>query len=51
MNPTHYITSDVISIEEINQIIYEGKEIALSEEAKLNIEKCRAYIDAKLLNN
>ncbi len=51
MNPTHYITSDVISIEEINQIVYEGKEIALSEEAKLNIEKCRAYLDAKMLTN
>lgn len=51
MNPTHYITSDVISIEEINQIVYEGKEIALSEEAKLNIEKCRAYLDAKMLHN
>ncbi|WP_300567331.1 histidine ammonia-lyase [Flavobacterium sp.] len=51
MKPTHYITSDVISIEEINQIVYEGKEIALSEEAKLNIEKCRAYLDAKMLNN
>ncbi|TGD59750.1 histidine ammonia-lyase [Flavobacterium humi] len=51
MNPTHYITSDVISIEEINQIVYEGKEIALSEEAKLNIEKCRAYLDAKMLKN
>jgi histidine ammonia-lyase len=51
MNPTHYITSDVISIEEINQIVYEGKKIALSEEAKLNIEKCRAYLDAKMLKN
>lgn len=51
MNPTHYITSDVISIEEINQIIHEGKSIALSEEAKLNIEKCRAYLDAKMLKN
>lgn len=38
MNNTHYITSDVISIEEVAQIIYERKQIALSEEAILNIE-------------
>ncbi|AIG29668.1 histidine ammonia-lyase [Flavobacterium psychrophilum] len=51
MNNTHYITSDVISIEEVAQIIYERKQIALSEEAILNIEKCRAYLDTKMLNN
>lgn len=51
MNSTHYITTDVISIEEINQIIYQGKQIALSEEAKINIQKCRTYLDTKMLNN
>ena len=51
MKNTHYITSDVISIEEISEIIYEGKQIALSEEATLNIQKCRAYLDKKMQNN
>lgn len=51
MDNTHYITSDVISIEDVNQIIYQGKLIALSEEVKLNIQKCREYLDHKMLDN
>ena len=51
MDNTHYITSDVISIEDVNQIIYQGKLIALSEEVKVNIEKCREYLDHKMLDN
>lgn len=51
MNPIHYITTNVISIEEINQILYQDKQLALSEEAKINIQKCRAYLEAKMLGN
>ena len=51
MDNTHYITSNVISIEDVNQIIYQGKLIALSEEVKLNIQKCREYLDHKMLDN
>jgi histidine ammonia-lyase len=50
-NNTHYITSDVISIEEISQIIYENKALSLSEEAKVNIQRCRTYLDVKMLDN
>ena len=51
MDNTHYITSDVISIDDVNQIINQGKLIALSDEVKLNIEKCRDYLDHKMLDN
>jgi histidine ammonia-lyase len=51
MNTIHYITSDVISIQEIGQIIFEEKKIALSEEAITNIQKCRNYLDHKMSHN
>ncbi|WP_395076417.1 histidine ammonia-lyase [Flavobacterium sp.] len=51
MDNTHYITSDVISIDDVNQIINQGKLIALSDEVKLNIEKCCDYLDHKMLDN
>ncbi|WP_309609044.1 histidine ammonia-lyase [Flavobacterium sp.] len=51
MDNTHYITSDVISIDDVNQIINQGKLIALSDEVKLNIQKCRDYLDHKMLDN
>ena len=51
MDNTHYITSNVISIDDVNQIIYQGKFIALSDEVKGNIQKCRDYLDHKMLDN
>ncbi len=51
MDNLHYITSDIISVEDINQIVYQGKIIALSNEVKLNINKCRDYLDNKMVDN
>jgi histidine ammonia-lyase len=51
MNTTHYITSDVISIQEIGDIIFKGKKLLLSEEATSNIQKCRDYLDHKMSHN
>jgi len=51
MDQTHYITSDVISLETIQDIILNNKTIALSEEAKINIQKCRDYLDNKMQSN
>ena len=51
MNNTHYITTDVISIEDINQIVYQGKLIALSDDVKLKIDTCRDYLDHKMVDN
>ena len=48
MDNTHYISSDVLSLENLQEIISHGKSLALSEEAKINIDKCRAYLDHKM---
>jgi histidine ammonia-lyase len=51
MENTHYISSDVLSLEKIQHIISHDLKLSLSEEAKINIEKCRAYLDQKMESN
>lgn len=51
MEITHYISSSTLTIEEIHHIIVENKKLELSEEAKVNIQKCRDYLDQKMDNN
>ncbi len=51
MENTHYISSDVLSIEKIQHIISNNLILSLSEEAKINIEKCRVYLDQKMQLN
>jgi histidine ammonia-lyase len=41
----HYISSEVLHLETLQEVIFQNQKIALSEEAKLNIEKCRNYLD------
>lgn len=48
METTHYISSSTLTIEEIHYIVVEQKKLALSEEAKVNIQKCRDYLDQKM---
>ena len=48
MDNTHYISSDVLTLENIQQIISHSKVLSLSEEAKINITKCREYLDRKM---
>lgn len=48
MDTTHYISSNMLTLDEIQQIIFEQKTLALSEEAKVNIQKCRDYLDNKM---
>ncbi|THF53205.1 histidine ammonia-lyase [Flavobacterium supellecticarium] len=48
MDTIHYISSDVISLELLQEIISQNRKLELSEEARVNIEKCRAYLDAKM---
>lgn len=48
METIHYISSDLLSIEKINEIISNGLKLELSEEAQINIEKCRKYLDEKM---
>ncbi|MCO6176206.1 histidine ammonia-lyase [Flavobacterium sp. NRK F10] len=51
MENVHYISSDLLSIDRINEIISCDYQLALSEEAIVNIEKCRAYLDQKMKDN
>ena len=48
MEDFHYISSEVLQIETLQEIISQNKPIALSEEAKINIQKCRDYLDKKM---
>jgi len=51
METTHYISSSTLTIEDIHHILVEDKKLALSEEAKINIQKCRDYLDQKMDSN
>lgn len=48
MDTVHYISSDVFTIEKLNEIITQNQQIQLSEEARANIENCRLYLDKKM---
>lgn len=48
METIHYISTDLLSLEIVNDILSQDKKLALSEEARLNIEKCRTYLDEKM---
>ncbi len=47
-NVYHYISSAVLDLEVIHDILKNRKKLALSEEAHLNIEKSREYLDNKI---
>jgi histidine ammonia-lyase len=51
MDNFHYISSEVLSLETLQEIVSHHKSIALSEEAKVNIQKCREYLDKKMAQN
>lgn len=51
MENTHYISTEVLSLEQLQEIISQHKSLALSEEAKVNIQKCRSYLDKKMATN
>jgi histidine ammonia-lyase len=48
MDTVHYISSDVFSLELLHEIVSQNFTLQLSEEARVNIEKCRAYLDRKM---
>lgn len=48
METVHYISSEVLHLETLQEIISQNKTLALSEEAKVNIQKCRDYLDMKM---
>lgn len=51
MDNFHYISSETLTIESVQEIHSQGKKLALSEEATVNIEKCRNYLDQKMLTH
>ena len=51
MSSTHYIQSKTINIAELQEVMALGMKLQLSEESILKIEKCRNYLDAKMLEN
>jgi len=51
METTHYISSSTLTIEHIHDIIITDKKLALSEEARVNIQKCRDYLNQKMDSN
>jgi histidine ammonia-lyase len=51
MDNFHYISTDVLSLEVLHEIIARNKKLELSEEAKINIQKCREYLDKKMASH
>lgn len=51
MDTTHYISTELLSLEIVNEIVLHDKALALSDEAKINIQKCRDYLDKKMASH
>ena len=51
MQEFHYISSALLDLPTISDIMDTEKKLELSEEARLNITKCKEYLDNKLKNN
>ncbi len=48
MDNTHYISTEVLTLETLQEIVSHHKSLALSDEVKVNIQKCRDYLDKKM---
>ena len=51
MDNIHYISTDILSLTIVHEIISKHKSLELSEEAKVNIQKCRDYLDKKMASH
>ena len=51
MDNMHYISTAVLSLEIVQEIISQHKLLELSEEAKVNIQKCRDFLDKKMASH
>lgn len=45
---THYISAETLTFAKVNEIITERQQLALSDDAKARIQKCRDYLDKKM---
>ncbi|OUS01872.1 histidine ammonia-lyase [Flavobacteriales bacterium 33_180_T64] len=50
MDSTHFISSEILELSTINDILFQNKKIKLSEDAIHKIKKCRNYLDDKVKN-
>ncbi|MFN8887573.1 MAG: aromatic amino acid lyase, partial [Cyclobacteriaceae bacterium] len=48
MEPTHYISTKILTLNDLDHILHGHSKIALSEEATQKITRCREYLDQKL---
>lgn len=48
MSEKHYISRAILNIKDVNQIIAERKQLALSEEALVGLKRGKRYLDEKL---
>lgn len=51
MDNTHYISPEQLSLERVQEIVMQHKSLALSDEAIVNIQKCRDYLDKKMASH
>ena len=51
MDNTYYISTEVLSLEKVQEIVSHHQSLALSDEAKANIQKCRDYLDKKMASH
>jgi histidine ammonia-lyase len=51
MDNTHYISTELLSLETLEEIVSHNKLLSLSDEAKINIQKCRDYLDKKMASH
>ncbi|WP_460219543.1 histidine ammonia-lyase [Psychroserpens sp. MEBiC05023] len=50
MNATHFISSEILELSTIRDIIFQNKKIELSADAISKIEACRTYLNDKIKN-
>lgn len=51
MEPTHYISTQTLKLNDLDHILHGHSKIALSEEATQKITRCREYLDQKLTSS
>lgn len=51
MEPTHHISNQQLNLKDLDRILHGHSKINLSEDAKQQINNCRAYLDKKLASS
>ena len=50
MSTIHQISREVLELQTVNDILFENRKIALSDDAKIKITNCRKYLDERMCN-